>query len=39
MEGFFRGLMPLSETCSFRPLQKTVLPVFALILGLGTTFA
>ena len=35
MEGFFSGLMPLSETCSFRPPQKTVLPVFALILGLG----
>jgi len=39
MEGFFRGLMQLSETCSFRPPQQTVLPVFALILGLGATFA
>ncbi len=42
MEGLFLGLMPLGETIGVRLPKKTKLPViliFALILGIGVTFA
>lgn len=42
MEGLFLGLMPLGETIGVRLPKKAKLPVvlvFALILGIGVTFA